>query len=83
LARKLLLAIVDRQQVGGVSGLKEVNMHLAHIHVPSLGFTLYGAFAGIDLVAGGQLHYALIGRTFLQHFKMIYNGQTGDVTLSA
>jgi hypothetical protein len=79
----LALPVVDRRHVGGVSGLKEVNMHLAHIHIPSLSFTLYGAFAGVDLIAGGQLHYALIGRTFLQHFKMTYDGLTGDVTLSA
>lgn len=82
LAAKLQLPIVDRRRVGGVSGLKEVNMHLAHIHIPSLSFTLYGAFAGVDLIAGGQLHYALIGRTFLQHFKMTYDGLTGCVTLS-
>jgi predicted aspartyl protease len=83
LATKLQLPIVDRRHVGGVSGLREVNMHLAHIHIPALSFTLYGAFAGVDLIAGGQLHYALIGRTFLRHFKMTYDGLTGDVTISA
>lgn len=83
LAAKLQLPIVDRQTIGGVSGIREVNMHLAHIHVPSLGFTLYGAFAGVDLIAGGQRHYALIGRTFLQYFRMTYDGRSGDVTISA
>ena len=83
LAAKLQLPIVDRRQVGGVSGLKEVNMHLAHIHVPSLSFTMYGAFAGVDLIAGGQRHSALIGRSFLQAFRMVYDGPTGSVTLSA
>jgi predicted aspartyl protease len=83
LAMKLQLPIVDQRKVGGVSGIKEVNMHLAHIHIPTLAFTLYGAFAGVDLIAGGQLHYALIGRTFLQQFKMVYDGLTGDVTLTA
>jgi hypothetical protein len=83
LATKLGLPVVDRRRIGGVSGLKEVNMYLAHIHIPTLNFTLYGAFAGVDLIAGGQKHYALIGRTFLQRFKMTYDGLTGDVTLSA
>lgn len=82
LAIKLALPVVDRQQITGVSGVREVNMYLAHIHVPALGFTMYGSFAGVDLIAGGQQHYALIGRTFLRHFHMVYEGQTGTVTLS-
>ena len=83
LAVKLNLPIIDRRNVGGIGGLKEVNIHLAHIHIPALGFTLYGAFAGVDLIKGGQQHNALIGRTFLRHFKMVYDGRTGDVTLSS
>lgn len=82
LATKLGLPIVDRRRVGGISGIQQVNVHLAHIHIPSLNFTLYGAFAGVDLIAGGQRHYALIGRTFLQGFRMTYDGPSGDVTLS-
>lgn len=82
LAIKLNLPVVDRRHVAGVGGLKEVNMYLAHIHVPTLAFTVYGAFAGVDLIAGGQRHYALIGRTFLRRFKMVYDGPTGNVTLS-
>ena len=58
------------------------NVYLAQVHVPSLNFTMYGAFAGVELAAGGQVHGALIGRTFLQHFTMIYEGRTGTVTLS-
>jgi hypothetical protein len=27
------------------------------------------------------LHQALIGRTFLQHFTMVYEGKTGSVLL--
>jgi gag-polyprotein putative aspartyl protease len=82
LAKKLALPIVDRRTVSGVGGVHEVNMYLAQIHVPSLRFTLYGAFAGVNLVAGGQSHFALIGRTFLRHFTMTYEGRTGTVTLS-
>ena len=32
---------------------------------PILDFIQYGRFAGVDLAAGGQVHKALIGRTFL------------------
>lgn len=56
-------------------------MHLAQIFVPALSFTLYGMFAGVHLAAGGQEHFALIGRDFLRHFIMRYDGGTGAVSL--
>jgi hypothetical protein len=82
LASQINLPIVDRRTVAGVHGSLEVNMHLAQVHFPSLNFTLYGAFAGVHLAAGGQVHMALIGRTFLQHCTMVYEGRTGTVKLS-
>ena len=82
LAKKLNLPVVDRRHIAGVSGRQEVSVYLAHVHVPSLNFTMYGPFAGVDLIAGGQRHYALIGRTFLRNFKMVYDGPTGNVELS-
>jgi predicted aspartyl protease len=83
LAVQLNLPIVDRRAVSGAHGRQEVNMHLAQVHVPSLNFTIYGAFAGVHLVAGGQVHQALLGRTFLQTFTMVYEGRSGTVTLSS
>jgi hypothetical protein len=82
LAAQLKLPIVDRRKVSGAHGSQEVNMHLAQVWVPSLNFIVYGAFAGVHLAAGGQPHKALIGRTFLQNFTMVYEGRTGTVTLS-
>lgn len=81
LAASLALPVIDRRPIAGVGGRKEVNMHLAQIFVPSLNFTVYGAFAAVDLAAGGQTHRALIGRTFLNRFTMIYIGTTGDVEI--
>jgi predicted aspartyl protease len=66
LATQLNLPVVDRRTVSGVHGGGEVNMHLAQVHIPSLGKTIYGAFAGVHLHAGGQAHAALIGRAFLR-----------------
>jgi hypothetical protein len=82
LATQLGLPIADRKPVAGVHGSQEVNIHLAQIHIPSLKITIYGLFAGVHLVAGGQVHKALLGRTFLRSFVMIYAGATGSVTLS-
>jgi hypothetical protein len=83
LAVHLNLPIIDKRTIAGAHGAKEVNVHLAQVFVPSLNFTIYGAFASVDLRAGGQLHSALMGRTFLKHFKMIYEGSTGSVELSS
>jgi predicted aspartyl protease len=82
LAMQLNLPIINRQRIAGVSGAREVNMHLAQIHIPLLDFTIYGAFAAVDLIAGGQAHYALIGRSFLKALRMVYEGDTGTVTLA-
>jgi predicted aspartyl protease len=82
LAMRLNLPVVDRRQVAGVHGALEVNVHLAHVHIPSLNYTIHGAFSGVNLAAGGQAHRALIGRTFLQNFTMVYEGRTGTVTLT-
>jgi hypothetical protein len=78
---RLNLPIIDRRRVSGVHGAGEVNVHLAHVHIMAMGSTLYGPFCGVELIAGGQLHQALIGRTFLQHFTMVYEGRTGSVTI--
>jgi predicted aspartyl protease len=83
LASQLNLPIVDRRRVSGSAGPHEVNVYLAQVHIPSLAYTIYGAFAGVELKAGGQMHSALIGRTFLSRFRMVYNGPTGDVELTS
>ena len=82
LAIDLDLPIADRQVVSGVHGASEVNFHLAQIYVPEFGAAVYGRFAGVHLISGGQRHLALIGRSFLQNFMMTYDGRTGAVTLS-
>jgi len=83
LATQLNLPIVDRRPIAGVGGQHTVNMHMSQVVVPSLNFRLYGMFAGVDLAAGGQVHRALIGRTFLQNFTMVYEGRTGTVTITS
>jgi predicted aspartyl protease len=83
LAAQLNLPIVDKRPISGVHGQREVNVHLAQVYVPSLNFTINGAFAGVDLLVGGQAHSALIGRTFLRHFRLVYEGNTGNVELGS
>jgi predicted aspartyl protease len=82
LAATLKLPIVDRRLVAGSAGSHLANVYLAQVHIVTLNYTIYGAFAGVDLAAGGQAHSALIGRTFLRNFTMTYEGRTGTVIIS-
>ena len=81
LASELDLIVVDRQWISGVGGSLEVNVYAAQFVIPSLPWVIYGEFAGVNLQAGGQRHAALIGRTFLRHQRLVYDGRTGTVTL--
>ena len=83
LAAQLQLPVVDKRPIGGIGGQQIVNMHLAQIHVPTLKFNVYGLFAGVHLATGGQRHKALMGRSFLVAFTMVYEGATGTVTISS
>lgn len=82
LAQKLELPIVDKITISGAGGAKSHDVYMAQIHIPDLKFTQYGKFAGVDLEGGGQVHKALLGRTFLQTTIMIYDGIRGQVTLT-
>lgn len=81
LATQLKLPVVDKTSISGAGGAHEVNVYLAHIHIRPLNITIFGRFAGVHLIAGGQTHKALIGRSFLRHFRMSYDGRTGTVVL--
>ena len=81
LAMSLDLPIIDQQERTGANGRFRVNLHAAQIYIPSLNWVISGTFAGVHLSAGGQMHLALIGRTFLRNFTMTYEGQTGQVTI--
>lgn len=81
-AAALNLPIVDRRMIAGVGGAHEVNLHLAQIYIPELNFTIWGRFAGVNLQAGGQPHVVLIGRTFLRHVTLHYDGKTGKVVIT-
>ena len=82
LAAQLGLPVIDRQEISGAGGRHTTNVYLAQIYVPSLSFVIYGTFYGVNLIAGGQVHKALIGRTFLKNFIMNYDGKTGTVKIS-
>lgn len=82
LAARLSLPAVEQGTIGGISGVMTTNVYLAQVYLPALAWTIHGPFAGVDLVASGHRHQALLGRTFLRWRTMTYSGPTGDVSLS-
>jgi predicted aspartyl protease len=81
LAQDLKLPVIDKRSMGGVGGEHVATIYLAQIFVIALNKTIYGDFAGVHLKAGGQVHQALLGRTFLRYYTMTYDGKTGTVVL--
>ena len=81
LAVSLGLPIADSARVTGVHGADLVEVYAARMLVPDLGVMVHGRFPAARLSAGGQYHRALIGRDFLRHYAMIYDGRTGAVRL--
>ena len=82
-AMALGLPIIEQQRIVGVQGVSETNAFLVQMYIPALRHTIYGRFAGVNLTAGGQRHFALLGRTFLRNFTMVYEGRTGAVRIGS
>ena len=81
LAEELGLPMVDRVRIAGAGGTHQAPVYLGHIFFPQIPDTQYGRFAGVRLSDGGQAHKALIGRTFLANYTMMYDGPSGRVAL--
>lgn len=81
LARELKLPVIDRIPMCGISGQTDHDVVLCQITIPSVGHSMSGRFACVDLLRGGQPHAALLGRDFLKHVVMIYDGAAGRVTI--
>ncbi len=82
LAIRLQLPAVNQKTVSGSNGKHTVTFYLAHLYIPSFDITQSGEFGGVHLIAGGQRHSALIGRTLLRYFRLSYDGLTGTVELT-
>ncbi len=81
LAIELDLPMIDQAFGQGVDGPFKANVFAAQVHVPSLNFTIWGTFMGVNLKGFWNCR-ALMGRDFLSGFTMTYEGRTGSVILS-
>ncbi|HZH28598.1 MAG TPA: retropepsin-like aspartic protease [Azospirillaceae bacterium] len=82
LARALRLPVIDLAPMGGVGGLHQSNVYLASLHVKSLNARFYEPLHGVHLAAAGLEHRILLGRPFLRHFVLVYDGMRGVVSIA-
>ena len=83
IADSLGLPVVDFVMMAGAAGAVRHPLYAARVAIPALEIFQFGAFAGVDLAAGGQPHRVLLGRTFLQGTVMIYDGVRAQVTIAS
>ena len=81
-AKQLSLPVVRREKALGVTGTAEFDVYLAQIFIPGLNLILHREFMGAKLSSNGQPYDALLGREFLRHLVMHYDGPKGSVILS-
>lgn len=82
-AKSLSLPVVDLVMMAGAAGASRHPLYAARVAIPALEIFQFGAFAGVDLAAGGQPHRVLLGRTFLAGTVMIYDGVRAQVTIAS
>ena len=82
LAEALELPVVDEVSIAGVGGAHQAQVYLAQIYIPELEIGYNGRVIGARLSDGDQIHRVLIGRNFLQHLRLVYDGPSGSVAIS-
>lgn len=82
LAARLGLQVVDEKQVSTSGGLETFNVYSGRLEVSELNFVKRGPLLGANLSGGHQPYGALLGRDFLRHCSMHYDGPTGSVKIS-
>lgn len=83
LARRLRLPIHDEGEISGVGGRHRAFIYTARIYVPSLDRLLFQPFTGVRLSEGEQWHRVILGRSFLRHYRLAYDGMTGQVEIES
>ena len=78
-ARALQLPVIDIIPMCGIGGVHPCDVVMCQIQIPNVSHSMSGRFACVDLE--GQPHQALLGRDFLKHVVMIYDGASGHVTI--
>ena len=80
-AQSLNLPLVDRRIFCLLTGKYELNGFVEHVVIPALSFFQHGIFYGFPN-DNHELYQAILGRTFLQHMMLNYDGRTGSVQIT-
>jgi hypothetical protein len=54
---------------------------MARIYIPGLNKLLFQPFAGVRLYEGEQWRRVILGRSFLRHYRLAYDGRTGEAEI--
>ena len=79
LAKKIGLRLVNHRPLHGVAGEKLHPVYYGSLTIPSLNLKYRGQLTGAKL---SENHPILLGRDILEQVIMIYDGPTGQITLS-
>lgn len=82
LATRLGLRVIDEKHVSTTGGSETFNVYSGRLEVSELNFVKCGPLLGANLSGGHQPYGALLGRDFLRHCSMHYDGPTGSVKIS-
>ncbi|MFC3077410.1 hypothetical protein ACFODL_04840 [Phenylobacterium terrae] len=82
LARSLGLPVHDIGEISGVGGRHRAYIYTARTYVPGLDRLLFQPFTGVRLQEGEQWHRVILGRAFLRHYRVTYDGLTGQVEIA-
>ncbi len=77
-AQSLGLTIIDERDAHGIGGEKKHPVFLALVQSQDLKMQRIGEFIGVDMPGG---HRVLLGREFLLGMVLIYDGNSGIVTI--
>lgn len=83
LARQLKLPVTDEGEISGVGGRHYARIYTARLYVPQIDRLLFQPFTGVKLAEGDQWHRVILGRGFLRHHRLIYDGGSGQVELES
>jgi hypothetical protein len=82
LAQSLNLPVHDEGEISGVGGRHRALIYTARLYIPALDKLLFQPFTGVKLHEGEQWHRVILGRSFLRHYRLNYDGVSGQVELA-
>ena len=83
LANDLDLPRMGSVEVSGVGGRETRELRLVQVYLPAFEKISYAKLAAVRLAEGGQRHQVLLGREFLEDYRMVYDGRSGVVVFES